>query len=851
MTTLTSTSVLLVACDYDGTIAPIVDEPQLALPIRESIIALRSLSALPDTHVAVISGRSLRDLAALSRLPPEVHLVGSHGSEFDPDFAGTLTAHEHGLAHQILDHLLRLAARFPGSNVEQKPAGAAFHYRALDTANGETAAAAVLEGPGSWPGVHVKRGKMVLDLSVIATDKGSALERLRHLVQASAAVFVGDDLTDEDAFATLAGPDLGVKVGQGRTRAAARLTSPSDVSVFLARLFEERRAWLEGDQAPPIQRHTLLSDQRCLALVTPEARVSWLCHPRADSPSTFAELLGGPSAGSFAVRPDPDSRPLGQRYAGNSMIVETTWAGLRVTDYLDASHGRPFDDAGVSDLVRVLEGDCPAVIEFAPRPDFGRAMARLELCADGLAVVGSGNPIRLVAPGVAWDIVDDGQCQRASARVELHPGRELVLQLQLGHSGNAENQPGERARRQGTGEYWNDWVKTLDIPLVAPTMVRRSALVLKSLCHQPTGAIAAAATTSLPEVVGGSRNWDYRFCWPRDAAIAADALARLGSVAEGVALLDWLAERLERIESADALRPLYPLAGDEFVPEAVIPTLNGYRGSRPVRIGNLAEHQLQLDMFAPIVQLTHRLATLGALSDRHWVLTQQLVDAVSRRWHEPDHGIWEIRGTPRHYVHSKMMCWATVERALSIAHRTGRVAPPDWEGLAGAIADDVIERGWNSKLGSFSSAYDDDQLDASLLQVALIGLLDVDDPRVKGTVNAVERRLRRGPVVYRYHFDDGLPGKEGGFLLCSSWLIEAMVATRRIDDAQELFAQYVDLTGPTGMLSEQYDPGAEMSLGNVPQAYSHAGLINAAAALSVHATGRTATIPHSLVRPST
>ena len=235
------------------------------------------------------------------------------------------------------------------------------------------------------------------------------------------------------------------------------------------------------------------------------------------------------------------------------------------------------------------------------------------------------------------------------------------------------------------------------------------------------------------------------------------------------------------------------------------------------------------------------------LTDRHWALTQKIVEAVARRWHEPDHGIWEIRDTPRHYVHSKMMCWATVDRALSIAQRAGRDTPAGWHQLAGEIRADILEHGWNARIGSFSSAYGDDQLDASLLHVALIGLLPVDDPRVRATVAAVERRLRRGPVVYRYHFDDGLPGKEGGFLVCASWLIEAMVATRRIDDAQELFAQYVDLVGPTGMLSEQHDPGAELSLGNVPQAYSHAGLINCAVALSVHATGRTATIPHSTI----
>ncbi len=829
---IASAPTLLVACDYDGTIAPIVDDPDAAQPVRESIVALRSLATLPDTHVAVVSGRSLRDLAALSRLPPEVHLVGSHGSEFDPDFASRLDSTTKELTSVIQQSLEAIALRIPGATVERKPAGAAFHYRMCEGAAVSAAIDAVLDGPARIPGVHIQHGKAVIDLSAIATDKGTALGRLRHLVGATAVIFIGDDTTDESAFATLSSSDVAVKVGPGPTTATSRVPDPDSVALLLADLFEQRRSWLEGGDVPPIERHTLLSDQRALALLTHDGRINWMCHPRADSPSLFAELLGGPAAGYFSVRPVGGVAPLAQRYSGNSLIVETTWAGLRVTDYLDVSRGRAFQAPGLSTLVRVLEGDTAVTVEFAPRPDFGRASTRLEASDEGVVVLGSPAPIRLVSTGVGWTIIDDDLPERAIATIELERGRPVVLELWLGEHTSA--QPAEPERRRATHEHWTAWCRMLNVPTLTKDLVRRSALTIKAMCHQPSGAILAAATTSLPEVIGGSRNWDYRYCWPRDAAIAADSLVRLGSLDEGIAFVAWLGDRLAGLHSADSLRPLYPLSGDEFSPEAVIPTLHGYRGSRPVRIGNLAEHQLQLDMFGPIVQLVRRLTSGGApLTDRQWDLVRLIVDAVTHRWHEPDHGIWELRGHPRHHVHSKIMCWAAVDGGVRIAADAGRSAPGAWALAADRIHADIMERGWNRRIGSFSAVYGEDHVDAALLNVALTGILPPDDARVIATVETVERRLRRGGVVQRYLYDDGLPGKEGGFLLCSAWLIEAMVATGRGDDARELFRQYVSTAGHTGLFAEQYDPDTETALGNLPQAYSHAGLINAALALDL------------------
>lgn len=826
-----ATPVLLVVCDYDGTLAPIVGDPSAALPQRESIVALRSLASLDDTHVAVISGRSLRDLAALSRLPPEVHLVGSHGSEFDPGFALELPPETLALRDELLAQATAIARRYKGTTVEAKPAAVAFHYRNAGAA-GEDAAREVLDGPATLDGVHVTHGKLVVELSAIMTDKGAALDRLRQQVGASAVVFVGDDITDENAFRRLTAPDVGVKVGDGESLAEFSIGDTTDVARLLAVICQKRRSWLEGDVAPAIERHTLLSDQRTVALLTPDAKVTWLCHPRADSPSIFAELLGGPSAGSFAVRPDPPRPPLGQRYVGDTFIVETRWPGLRLVDYLDVTEGRAFESAGRSDLVRVVEGDGSVVVEFAPHVDFGRAATRLEVVADGIAALGAPEAIELLAPGLEWELVNVGTHVGAVARVHLEPGRPLVLQLRLGGNGHPARELGEAERRHHTHAHWSAWAGQLSLPIVARGMVRRSALVLKALCHQPSGAMLAAATTSLPEVLGGSRNWDYRYCWPRDAAIATDALVRLGSNREALEFLDWLIGRAGRLRAGEVLRPLYPLAGDEFLPEAVIPTLNGYHGSRPVRIGNLAEHQLQLDMFGPVVQLVARLAERGVpITDRYWDLVRTLVDFVVERWGEPDHGIWELRAQPRHHVHSKVMCWVAVDRAITIARQSGRRVPPSWSEARDAIRRDVVERGWSSTRRSFVAAYDSEDLDASVLWVALSGMLPHDDERVVSTVTEIERELRRGQVVDRYHYGDGLPGREGGFIVCATWLVEALAAIGRSDDARQLFGGILDLAGPTGMLSEQYDPETETSLGNVPQAYSHAGLIHAALAI--------------------
>ena len=825
--------VLLVACDYDGTLAPIIDNPDDARPTRESVAALRLLAAMPDTHVAVISGRALRDLAALSRLPEEIHLVGSHGTEFDVGFADDLSAEQRELRDRVLGELNDIARRDRDFILEPKPAGVAFHYRKADPEIAANAVSEVLNGPGKWVGVHVKGGKMVIELSVLDVNKGDALDRLRTDVSAQAVIFAGDDVTDEDAFARLAGPDLGLKVGVGPTLARARLNDPQQVAQMLALLAERRRTWLMGEHALPIERHSLLSDQRTVALVTSDASVNWMCHPRADSPAVFAGLLGGARAGHFTIGRHDGSPPISHRYLDGTMITETRWSDVTVIDYLDCSDQRPFEPAGRTNLIRAVNGTGRIRIEFAPRLDFGRAPTGLQVIGDCLEVWGAAEAMVLLSPGVSWDIVDDGPHRTAIADVQLN-GTPLELVLRLGIHGRPHRSDlTEADRRQVTKCHWRDWVQELTLPPTATEEVERSALVLKALCHQPSGAILAAATTSLPEVLGGVRNWDYRYCWPRDASMSAAALLSLGSSQEAGDLLDWILERVEHLPSPEQLRPVYPLVGDEALPEAVLPELAGYAGSRPVRIGNAAEHQVQLDVFGPVVDLAWRLCDAEVtLTERHWEVVKAVVGAVATRWHQPDHGIWEERRLPRHHVHSKVMCWMAVDRAIKIAQRLDRDLASYWSPLRHQIAADVIENGWSEQRHSYTTAYGSTDVDASLLWIGLSGLMPPTDTRFVSTLKAVESELRDGHTVYRYRHDDGLPGVEGGFLICASWLIEAYVLIGQLDDARALFDRYLDLAGPTGLLPEQYDPGTERLLGNHPQAYSHLGLINAALALS-------------------
>jgi trehalose-phosphatase len=826
---------LLVACDYDGTLAPIVENPTDAVALPEAVAALRALANLPQTKVAVISGRALRDLAVLSRLPSEINLVGSHGSEFDMGFVHQLSPAATALRARLLAALEESVGGQAGVNLEVKPASVAVHTRTAPAEVTERVREAVLGGPATWDGIQVTEGKAVIELSVVPTNKGLALDSLRSQLGASAVMFLGDDVTDENAFAHLHGPDVGVKVGFGDTRAKHRVADPVEVAKLLAMLLDIRRRWLYGEHAVPIERHSMLASGSNLALLTPDARVTWMCHPRPDSSAIFADLVGGTPAGHFSITSERGGLPLGQRYRTGTMTVETRWSGLSVTDWLESDAPEPGGSPGRTTLVRLLSGSRSARVEFAPRPEFGQVAVRLQPLGDGLLMLGSNEPAVLYSPGVEWDVVSEGEYDTAHAVIDLRAaGGTALLELRCG-TDSLEPDPRSVEERSQTAETsWRSWLSTLTLPKLSKDLVARSALTLRGLAYQPTGGILAAATSSLPEDLGGVRNWDYRYCWLRDAAMSARALVDLGSIEEAEGLLRWTANVVENTGGhPERLHPLYTIEGYTLGPEAVIDSMPGYAGSRPVRVGNAANRQLQLDVFGPVADLVLAVADRrgNGLTDFEREVTLAMVDAVQRRWFEPDHGIWEQRQPPRHHVYSKVMCWQTVDRAIQLGERHGLPVDREWHKLRDEIARDVLEQGWNADVGAYTTAYDGTDLDAASLWIGLSGLLPDDDPRFLSTVLAIEAELRSGPVVYRYHSDDGMPGTEGGFHVCTAWMIESYLRTGRRADAEELYEQLLDCAGPTGLLPEQYDPLAERGLGNHPQAYSHLGLIRCAVLL--------------------
>lgn len=508
LVSLSRTPQLLVATDYDGTVAPIVNVPSQAYPLPASVIAMRALATLPATEVAVISGRSLRDLAAMSRLPVEVHLVGSHGSEFTSD---TVTALPATLADKLAS--LRsdagdIARERPGVRIEEKPAGLAIHVRGVEPHVREKVLGDVRDIAERLQ-VYATEGKQVIDLSVVHTSKGAALRALRSRLGSSAAMYIGDDTSDERALATLQGPDLGIKVvgadDDARTAAAVTVPDPATVSLVLATLYDLRRAWLFGRSSVPIERHSLIANGQSSALIDPEGRICWMPHPLPHSASMFSEILGTEAAGYFAIGTPGGSKSLSQRYVAGTAMVETRWPGFKSTDYLAPS------DENITTLVRVLDGDRPASITFAPRLDYGTAPTRLEKTEDGIAVQGTAEPIELHAPGVEFTIFPDGNSDTAVAEVPLD-GRPVVIALSCGGSVDARaiHASEEPELRRQASRWWTEWVAGLDIPKYQSGLVSRSAITLRSLCHAPTGGVVAAATTSLPEGIGGTRNWDYR-----------------------------------------------------------------------------------------------------------------------------------------------------------------------------------------------------------------------------------------------------------------------------------------------------------------------------------------------------
>jgi trehalose 6-phosphate phosphatase len=592
---------------------------------------------------------------------------------------------------------------------------------------------------------------------------------------------------------------------------------------------------------PEIRDCSLLSDNRTTAIVEPNCSISWMCAPRVDSAPIFAHLLDTENvptkAGIFQISQESGENPR-QSYVGDTLVLRSHFSSFHVTDYLDTSRGRTKHQAGRTDLIRVVEGSGVAKIIFAPRLNFGRSITKLVVKERGLIVTGGNDLMCLRSPNIDWEISEIDGSDVASAVIDLDAfGGRLKLELRCGTANIKSDVTSEPERRSATLLYWQKWVDKLSIPRLATEEVKRSAVTLKALCYRPTGAIIAAATMSLPEDIGGVRNWDYRYCWLRDAALTAASLVRVGSHSEAMAYLDWLLGVVEMREGAENLQPLYNVSGKHLGPEAEISDLSGFRGSQPVRINNGADTQVQLDVFGPIVDLIHLLSVRGeALATKHWDLVKDLVHAVKMRWKEADCGIWEIRSSLRHYTYTKLMCWVAVDRAIELADDFTGEVDPEWLVLKNEIADSINENSYKKEINAYSCAYDETDIDASVLALGLYGFIEMNDPKFVGTIKAVEENLLVNNTVYRYKIDkeheDGLAGDEGGWNILTLWLVKCYWASGRNDDARKLFQVVRKNIGATGLMSEQVDPNTLESLGNHPQAYSHLAYIDAVITMS-------------------
>jgi len=593
-----------------------------------------------------------------------------------------------------------------------------------------------------------------------------------------------------------------------------------------------------------IEDYGLIGDLQSAALVGRNGSIDWLCLPRFDSPACFAALLDDDRAGRWLLAPAGAGGCSRRRYRGDSLVLESEWetadGTVRVVDLMPPRGEAP-------DVVRIVEGisgRVPMRMELRLRFDYGRVVPWVRSVDGEWGAVAGPDAVWFTAP---VPVGHDDQVVTATFEVAAGDRVPFVLTYAASYGRRPRRVDAAESLDQTT-EFWSDWMDHCRYEGRWPDAVRRSVVTLKALTYGPTGGIVAAATTSLPEDLGGSRNWDYRFCWLRDATFTLQALLGTGYVREARAWRDWLLRAVAG-DPAD-LRIMYALDGSRRIPEYELPWLSGYEGSAPVRVGNAAAEQFQLDVWGEVLDGLHlsREAGLSSTADA-WRLQRALLDFLEGAWDRPDNSLWEVRGPQRPFVHSKVMAWVGLDRAVQAVERFGLDGPVDrWRRLRQEIHDDVCAKGYDADRNTFTQFYGSRGLDAALLLLPRVGFLPWDDPRVSGTVDAVARDLDQDGFLLRYRPEadgvDGLPGTEGAFLACTFWLADALAGLRRTDEAERLFERLLGLRNDLGLLSEEYDVSAQRQVGNTPQAFSHVGLVNTARHLSgspaARSTGRAA-----------
>jgi len=594
----------------------------------------------------------------------------------------------------------------------------------------------------------------------------------------------------------------------------------------------------------PIGDYGLLTDCRSAALVSTEGSIDWLCFPRFDGASVFGRILDE-RAGHWSIKP-AGNFTTERRYLEDTMLLETTFTTssgtATVVDGLAVGRNERGHELGLGATCAVLRkvtGDTGAVefeLEFAPRPEYGLVLPLLEEVEGGVRTRGGAAAMRLSA-AVPLEIDD------ATVRARFTVRPDDIVGFAMQHRSTSEEAPrgwGQHEivdRLDDTAEAWRTW-SALHQNYTGPwvDLVRQSGRVLYALTYFPTGAIVAAPTTSLPESPGGSRNWDYRYAWVRDSSFTLQALWVAACPDEADKFFEYLASTAAtQVRTGTDLQIMFGVGGEHDLTERELPHLTGWRQSAPVRVGNGAWDQRQLDVYGELLDAAHRLPDeLAKLTPACRRFMADLADTAAERWTEKDQGIWEVRGEARDFLYSKLMCWVALDRAIALADRLGaNERVDDWKACKEEIADAILTKGWNDEAGAFTQSFGSGDLDASNLMMPIVGFIPADDPRMKATIDAIAERLTddRG-LVYRYLAHDGLEGDEGTFLLCTFWLAEAQALAGEVDKAKETFSTAAGFCNDLGLLAEEVDPKTGELLGNFPQAFSHIGLVNAAWAIS-------------------
>jgi len=580
-----------------------------------------------------------------------------------------------------------------------------------------------------------------------------------------------------------------------------------------------------------IEDYALIGDCQTAALVGRDGSIDWLCAPRFDSAALFAALLGSPEHGRWLLAPVGDVKAVRRQYRDDTLILETEFdtadGTVAVIDFMPVRDQDP-------NVVRIVEGRAGRVAmrtELILRFDYGSIVPWVRHTDCGITAVAGPDAVTVVTP-----VPLHGENLTTTAAFTVGAGQRVPFTLTFhpSHLGGTHILDSASALAD-TEAWWHDWAKRCTYHGPYRPQVVRSLVTLKALTYGPTGGIVAAPTTSLPEHLGGVRNWDYRFCWLRDATLALLALVNCGYTDEAGAWRRWLLRTVAGTPGSTQI--MYGIGGERRLTEWEVPWLPGYEGSKPVRVGNAAYGQLQLDVYGEVFDALYQARKAGlAQSDDGWRVVVRLLDWLISNWDQPDDGIWEVRGPRQHFVHSKVMAWLAFDRAVKAAEQWGRAGPlADWKEARAAVHRQVCEKGFDAARNTFTQAYNSTALDASVLMIPLVGFLPADDPRVKATVEAIGRELMHDGFVRRYDSavtQDGLPPGEGTFLPCTFWYADNLALQGRHAEATAVFERLLGLCNDVGLLSEEYDPAAKRLVGNFPQAFSHIGLINTALNLS-------------------